>query len=75
MPNDLVYLRCPVCGRKIEEPFVRGSGPVAFVHRHRGRKNARLVVVPDPDGDDHRIFRVGGDRSIEAVLIELLEAS
>ena len=44
--SGLVYLTCPVCERRIEEPFNPEGGPQVFVHRRSRSRNCRLVIVP-----------------------------
>jgi hypothetical protein len=72
--DTLVYVTCPACRRKIEEPFQRYSGPVVFVHRHGKKPPARLIVTPDPHGEDHRVQHVRNDVSLEDALVWVLKA-
>lgn len=44
--GELVYLKCPVCGRRIEQPFDSEGRPQAVIHVHSRRRNARLIVHP-----------------------------
>jgi hypothetical protein len=71
--NPLVYITCPCCRDKIREPFVRGSGPVPFMHRtsHK-RVPCRLIVIPAIHGHQHRVLAVPPGRSIEDVLMVAL---
>jgi hypothetical protein len=70
----LVYVTCPDCGGRISDPFQRYSGPVAFVHRHSKRPNGRMIVIPDPHGEDHRVLPVGDGYSLEDALVWALKA-
>lgn len=66
--SQLVYVACPACKSRIHQPFSRRSGPVAFVHSHRGRADARLIVIPDRYGEDHRVCAVARHESLESAL-------
>jgi hypothetical protein len=48
--STLVDIYCPRCGRRLQEPFARSGGPVAYRHRIQTRGHpchARLIVLPD----------------------------
>ena len=62
--TELTYLDCTECNQGISEPFSRYSGPVPFVHGH-GARRCRLIVWPDPTGDDHRVWHVPHQLSLE----------
>ena len=62
--TEYVYLDCAECGQGIAEPFGRYTGPRAFVHGHSGRR-CRLMVWPDPHGEDHKMWRIPHHVSIE----------
>ena len=73
-PKPYVYVTCISTGRRIEEPFARNSGPVAFVHRVRRRNNIRLIVTPDPENENHRVDQVPDWVSLEDALTKAIEA-
>lgn len=58
------YVTCPACRRLIRLPFSRSSGPVPYVHRDRNTE-CRLVVHPDPVGENHNVLIVPDGVSIE----------
>lgn len=64
--GELVYLECPECGRRIEQPFVRSGGPQAVIHTHSRRRNARLIVHPA----EGTVREVPDHMSLEAALRE-----
>jgi len=67
--SALVYIHCPHCSARIREPFNRFSGPVAFLHRPNANKlPCRMIIWPDPSGNEHRAWRVGRDQSLEDML-------
>jgi hypothetical protein len=65
-----VYVRCPACGRRLKEPFVRAAVPVVNSHRHAEfpQQRCRIVVTPDVRGEAHRIVSVPEGESFEQVL-------
>ena len=69
----LIFLFCPVCDSRINLPFVSTSGPVPFIHRSRTGQLCRLVVTPDPVGNDHQVVKVGKKVFVETALEEVLE--
>lgn len=70
--SDLVYVDCPECGRKIAEPFMPTSTPIACVHAHRrGRPNARLVVIPVGPGGEPVVHVVSRHERLEDVLVRI----
>lgn len=70
----LVYVTCPDCGNQVRDPFQRFSGPVAYVHRHARRASTRMIVIPDPHGEEHKVFPVGEGYSLEQALVWALRA-
>ncbi len=71
---SLVFLLCPVCGDRINLPFVTTSGPVPYIHRARTGRLCRLVVVPDPTPrQEHTVREVPRDAFIETILEEVLQ--
>lgn len=61
---ELCYHECPACGGSIPQPFVMGAGPVAYLHRRKGRPPCRVIIDP---GVGH--FVVHGSESLEAALV------
>ncbi len=55
---------CPLCNQRMKNVFARMSGPVDGTHRRRAGQNrlhgkpCRVIVIPDPVGDNHRILPV-----------------
>ena len=68
--SAFVYVHCPVTHQRIREPFQRHSGPVAFVHRPSKRKPIRMIVWPDPQGHEHRAWKIPDDQSLEDAINE-----
>lgn len=64
----LAYVTCPACGRTIRTPFSRQGGPVLYIHRSNNIEE-RLIVWPDPEGEDHLVIRVPHNISMEAAFI------
>lgn len=74
MNDVLAYITCPKCRRQIREPFSRLSGPVVYVHDRPNRSKCRLVIHPDKMGNDHRVYEVPEDMSLESALVKALAA-
>lgn len=68
--GDLLYFTCIACGGDIYPGFSRLSGPVKHLHYHRARHKqpCRLIVVPDPVGDEHEMIEVPDEDSMDDYL-------
>jgi hypothetical protein len=67
----LVEIYCPRCGRRLQEPFARSGGPVAYRHRVHTRGHpctARLIVLPEQS----RAVEIPWNVSFAAALREAL---
>jgi len=66
---DFIRYLCPRCGQRVEEPSLRLSGPNVRVHPCRGHDHGcRMVVFPDPEGGEHRVWVLPDDLSMERAI-------
>ena len=69
--DELVYLACPVCNRRLRQPFAASGGPQVYVHRHKNRADCRLIVTPR----EQRVVAVPDHVSLEDALRTALVAA
>lgn len=67
---------CMNCRGRTPRDINRHAGAQAYFHRRAGgHADCRLLVVPDPDGDDHLVQVVPDDVEAIAFRNECLRAS
>lgn len=67
-----VYVHCPHCNRMMQRPFARLRVAVTDSHGARYGQACRVVVVPDPVGDDHQVHLVPEQMSFEEMMQQVL---
>lgn len=66
----LVSLQCPHCGTWIRHLFHRVRVAVSNSHPRPGKRDGmcNVIVVPDPKGDEHMIYRVAIDADMKRAM-------
>lgn len=76
MSRRWIYLDCPCCGKRLDGPFSRYSGPITHLHHRRGSgqggRACRLLITPDPVGHAHEVREVPAGVTLEDALDEAL---
>lgn len=77
MARRWIYLDCPACGKRLDGPFSRYSGPITHLHHRRGvgqgGRACRLLIIPDAIGHNHEVREVAPGVALEAALDEALD--
>lgn len=69
-PVETISVWCPRCRQYTPSGIPLFGGAQTYIHARSGRTHCRLIVVPDPTGDDHWVELVPPDRE----MIDFLEA-
>lgn len=70
--TEYIQVECPSCGESTPHHIPRYAGVFGYLHHSQSqRASCRILVVPDPEGDDHWAYEAPEDMSLEDARTEM----